>query len=507
MIEHRGVCNLADAQSRCFGLGPSDRMLQFASISFDASIFEIVMGLQVGAAMVLAPQDDLLPGEPLLQVLRQHAVTAVTLPPTALTQMPSGDLPALHTITVAGEACPPELVQQWGSRRRFFNLYGPTESTVWASYQLCKPGEPVTIGRPISNARLYVLDQYLQPVPVGVAGELCIGGAGLARGYLHRPELTAEKFLPDPFCAEPGERIYRTGDLVRYRRDGNIEFLGRIDHQVKVRGFRIELGEIETTLAARDDIREAVVVARGDSLQERRLVAYVVPQGNRELSLRELRNYLKESLPEFMIPGAFVVLDAFPLTPNGKVDRQALPSPDEQRMALEVEFIAPRTPVEQTLADIWQQLLNVERVGINDNFFELGGDSILSIQIIARAAQAGIRLTPKQLFQHQTIAELAVEAGSETVAAEQGTLTGAVALTPIQHWFVQRKLSAPWHFNQSMLLESTAELDTNRLEQALHAVLQHHDALRIRLIQTSSRLVTNDGRSGCNAETPAHSRP
>ena len=204
MIEHRGVCNLADAQSRCFGLGPDDRMLQFASISFDASIFEIVMGLQVGAAMVLAPQDDLLPGEPLLQVLRRHAVTAVTLPPTALTQMPSGDLPALHTITVAGEACPPELVQQWGSRRRFFNLYGPTESTVWASYQLCKPGEPVTIGRPISNARLYILDQHLQPVPVGVAGELCIGGAGLARGYLNRPELTAEKFLPDPFCTETG---------------------------------------------------------------------------------------------------------------------------------------------------------------------------------------------------------------------------------------------------------------------------------------------------------------
>jgi len=481
MIEHQGVCNLADAQARCFGLGPDDRMLQFASISFDASIFEIVMGLQVGAAMVLARQDDLLPGDPLLDVLSRHQVTAVTLPPTALSQLPASDLPALQTITVAGEACPPELVEQWAVNRRFFNLYGPTESTVWASFQQCAPGQPVTIGRPISNARLYVLDEYQQPVPVGVAGELCIGGAGLARGYLNRPDLSAEKFLPDPFRSEEDARIYRSGDLVRYLPDGNIEFLGRIDHQVKVRGFRIELGEIETALAARDDIREAVVIARGESLQDKRLVAYIIPQPGSALSLSDLRSYLQESLPEFMVPGAFVELDAFPLTPNGKVDRTRLPSPDEQRMALEVQYIAPRTAAEKTLAEIWSTLLNVEQVGINDNFFELGGDSILSIQIIARAGQAGLHLTPKQLFQHQTIAELAAAAGSEVIAAEQGLLTGDVPLTPIQHWFTQRGLAEPGHFNQSMLLDTDADLDESCLKQSLLALLEHHDSLRLRL--------------------------
>jgi amino acid adenylation domain-containing protein/non-ribosomal peptide synthase protein (TIGR01720 family) len=487
MIEHQGVCNLADAQARCFGLGPDDRMLQFASISFDASIFEIVMGLQVGAAMVLAPQDDLLPGEPLLHLLKKHAVTAVTLPPTALSQLPPGDLPALHTITVAGEACPPELVEAWAVNRRFFNLYGPTESTVWASYQQCEPGQPVTIGRPISNARLYVLDEYQQPVPVGVAGELCIGGAGLARGYLNRPELSAEKFLPDPFRNDGHARIYRTGDLVRYRPDSNIEFLGRIDHQVKVRGFRIELGEIEAVLAGREDIREAVVVARGASLQDKQLVAYIIPRSGSGLSLTELRSYLKQSLPEFMVPGAFVELDAFPLTPNGKVDRAALPSPDDQRMATEEAYVAPRTAAEKMLADIWCTLLNVARVGVNDNFFELGGDSILSIQIIARAALAGLRLTPKQLFQHQTIAELAAVAGSEVIAAEQETLTGDVPLTPIQHWFTQRRLAEPWHFNQAMLLESDTHLDAQALQQALGALLIQHDALRLRLEESTAR--------------------
>ncbi len=486
VIEHQGVCNLADAQARCFGLGPDDRMLQFASISFDASIFEIVMGLQVGAAMVLAPQNDLLPGTPLLEVLKRHAVTAVTLPPTALSQLPASDLPALHTITVAGEACPPELVEEWATGRRFFNLYGPTESTVWASYQQCEPGKPVTIGRPITNARLYVLDAYQQPAPIGVAGELCIGGAGLASGYLNRPELSAEKFLPDPFRTENDARIYRTGDLVRYLPNGNIEFLGRIDHQVKVRGFRIELGEIEAILAARDDIREAVVIARGSSLQDKKLVAYLIPRPGSELSLSELRSYLKESLPEFMVPGTFVELEAFPLTPNGKVDRAALPSPDDQRMETEARYVAPQTAAEKILADIWSGLLGVEHVGINDNFFELGGDSILSIQIIARASQAGLRLTPKQLFQHQTIAELATAAGSEIVAAEQDVLTGDIPLTPIQHWFTQRELAEPWHFNQSMLLESNSALDESILEQSLHALITHHDALRMRLAESAA---------------------
>jgi len=481
MIRHQGVCNLADAQQRAFGLGPDDRMLQFASISFDASIFEIVMGLQVGAAMVLAPQDDLLPGEPLLEVLQRHAVTAVTLPPTALTQLPPAQLPDLHTITVAGEACPPELMQNWASnKRRFFNLYGPTESTVWASYTRCIPGERVTIGKPISNARLYVLDEHQQPVPVGVPGELCIGGAGLARGYLNRPELSAEKFLADPFRDEDDARIYRSGDLVRFLPDGNIEFLGRIDHQVKVRGFRIELGEIENALGEHPDVSETVVLARGAELASRQLVAYLVPRAGCELSLTDLRAHLQERLPEFMVPAAFVSLDEFPLTPNRKVDRDALPEPEEHRLTQESEYVAPRTAAEIALADIWQAVLNLDQVGINDNFFELGGDSILSIQIIARAAQAQLHLTPKQLFEYQTIAELAVAAASERkITAEQDLVTGPVALTPIQAWFTGRGPVDAHHFNQSQLLESPQDLDRNLLNQALNLVVEHHDALRL----------------------------
>ncbi|MDP6151442.1 MAG: amino acid adenylation domain-containing protein [Gammaproteobacteria bacterium] len=490
MIRHKGVCNLADAQARAFGLGPKDRMLQFASISFDASIFEIVMGLQVGAAMVLAPQDELLPGKPLLQTLDDKKVTAVTLPPTALSQLPAAELPLLKTVTVAGEACPPELVEQWGVNRRFFNLYGPTESTVWASFARCKPGDTVTIGKPITNTRLYVLDENLQPVPVGVAGELCIGGEGLARGYLNRKELSAEKFHVDPFRDEADARIYRTGDRVRFLPDGNIDFLGRIDHQVKVRGFRIELGEIETTLSARGDVREAVVIARGDSLQNKQLVAYIIPQGGSQLSLGELRAHLKESLPEFMIPAAFVVLKEFPLTPNGKVDRDALPEPDDKRLALEVEYVAPRDHAERVLAKIWKDLLNVEQVGIHDNFFELGGDSILSIQIIARASQEDLRLTPKQLFEHQTISELAATAGTGgIISADQGIVTGSLPLTPIQSWFAERALAEPQHFNQSQLFECESELDGELLEQAFQALLMHHDALRMTVTQESGNRV------------------
>ena len=484
MIPHRGVCNLAEAQSQVFCLGPQDRMLQFASISFDASIFEIIMGLHAGAAMVMASRDDLLPGAPLLHVLEQHKVTAVTLPPTALSQLSPTRLPHLHTITVAGEACPPELVSDWGTDRRFFNLYGPTETTVWASYTRCKPGEPVTIGKPIINARLYILDEHLQPVPVGVPGELCIGGAGLARGYLNQAELTAAKFRQDPFVDTPDARIYLSGDRVRFLANGNIEFLGRIDQQLKVRGFRIEPGEIENALTARDDVRDAIVVARGGDQTARQLIAYIVSQDGAELSLTDLRKHLKQSLPDYMVPAAFVQLEQFPLTPNGKIDRDALPEPDDNRMTLATEYVAPRTAAERILAEIWSELLHIEQVGIHDNFFELGGDSILSIQIIARAAQHQLQFSPKQLFQHQTIAEIAAVANeSKRVLTEQGAVAGVVLLTPIQHWFTERNTDYPQHFNQSQLFECGEQLDPGALERAFHKVAEHHDALRIRVWQ------------------------
>ncbi|MDG1462564.1 MAG: amino acid adenylation domain-containing protein, partial [Gammaproteobacteria bacterium] len=477
MVEHHSVCNLVDAQKHAFGLGTEDRMLQFASISFDASIYEIVKGLSSGAALCIASVDEVLPGNPLLELLQSKAVTTVTLPPSALYQLPIAPLPALKTITVAGEACPPELVSRWQPGRRFFNLYGPTEFTVWATYKECFPGEPITIGRPISNAQAYVLDENLQPLPVRVPGELCISGSSLARGYWNRKELSAEKFVTNPFSSDPDARMYRTGDRVQFNTNGEIEFLGRIDHQVKVRGFRIELGEIENRLAEHPEVEECLVVADGRTLDDKQLIAYIIT--NAEPALNELRSHLQQSLPDFMVPSGFVTLGEWPLTPNGKIDRKALPAAGSSKLSVSTEYVGPTTRNEEILADIWGELLGGNQPGVHDNFFELGGDSILSIQIIARATQRGLHLTPKQLFQNQTIAELAlaISADAPVVEAEQGRVLGDVLLTPIQQWFLNQDLADAQHFNQSMLLAADSELDPIILEQALHLLTDQHDAL------------------------------
>nr|UXE44290.1 linear gramicidin synthase subunit B [uncultured bacterium] len=484
-VPHRGLCNVVAAQLAGLGVRPGSRVLQFASLSFDASIFEVVMALGSGSTLCLGSSEQLMPGPDLARFLKDAVITTVTLPPSALTATTVEELPALRTITVAGEACPEELVKQWGAGRRFYNLYGPTESTIWASYSECFPGggRPL-IGRPIANTQLYLLDRHFQAVPVGVPGELYIGGAGVARGYLNRPSATAEKFVPDPFSGEAGGRLYRTGDLARYLPDGKLEFLGRIDQQVKVRGFRIEPGEIESTLLQHSGVREAIVLSREAAPGEKRLVAYVVPS-NGALSASELREHLKQSLPEYMVPSAFVVLEALPLSPNGKVDRKALPAPDGSRPELESAYEAPRTATEKALAEIWTEVLRVERVGIHDNFFELGGDSILSIQIIARANQAGLRLTPRQVFQHQTIAGLATVAGTGAAAAgEQGSVSGATPLTPIQRWFFELDLNDAHHFNQSRLLQLPPTVPPAHVERAVASLVAHHDALRLRFSPT-----------------------
>jgi acyl-coenzyme A synthetase/AMP-(fatty) acid ligase/acyl carrier protein len=313
----------------------------------------------------------------------------------------------------------------------------PTETaidvTAWACKRDRESTEPIIpIGSPIANVQIYLLDAELRLVPVGIPGELYIGGIALARGYLNRPELTAEKFIPNPFnnskfkipnskIQNPqSERLYRTGDIARYRPDGNIEYLGRSDHQVKVRGFRIELGEIEAVLSQHPVVQEAIVLVREDVPGDKRLVAYVVASQFNPKS-NDLRHFLSERLPEYMVPSIFVQLEAIPLTPNGKADRKALPEPDTTRPELDNAFIAPRTPIETKLAEIWAEVLRVERVGIRDNFFELGGDSILSLQIVAKANQTGLKLTPKELFNHQTIAELAtVILTTEGLQTEQG---------------------------------------------------------------------------------------
>ncbi|MBO3458249.1 amino acid adenylation domain-containing protein [Aetokthonos hydrillicola Thurmond2011] len=411
LLQHRGLSNLAEAQIEVFNLQPSNRILQFASLSFDASIFEIVMALRTGATLYLANKESLVPGQPLLQLLREKAITHVTLPPAVLAILPSESLPALQTIICAGESCTEDIVKRWWKpQRRFFNAYGLTESTVWSTVvEIDTISEKPPIGRPIANTQIYILDKHLQPLPIGIPGELYIGSDGLAQGYINRPEFTNEKFIPNPFIPKNKARLYKTGDLARYLNDGNIEFLGRIDNQVKIRGFRIELSEIETALSQHKTVQKAVVITKEHVSGDKYLVAYIVPNLESQNFVSLLRNFLKEKLPEYMVPKVFVVLDSLPLTANGKVDRRALTELNSPaNRIIDKTFIAPRTPTESTLAKIWAEVLNVERVGIYDNFFDLGGDSLLTVRLLKEIGkQLGRELPLSTLFLNPTIESLA----------------------------------------------------------------------------------------------------
>ena len=506
MVENNGLVNLVLAQIKTFEIDASSRILQFASFSFDASASEISTALLVGASLTLIAKETLLDTDQFTGLLVGQQITHVTLPPSFLNSLSEQGFSDLQTLVVAGETCPVEMMKRWSQNLRFINAYGPTENTVCASAAVCFPDmDAVSIGKPIANTRIYILNTQHQPQPPGIPGELCIAGAGLARGYLNRPGLTAEKFVELELFGKV-ERVYKTGDLARWLPDGNLEFLGRIDHQVKLRGFRIELGEIEAVLGQFEPVQEAVV-----SLYEadgnKRLVAYLVVNGQWTESsdpcsvasgqkegldihatssrvtdhgqlTTALATFLKSRLPDYMIPASFMILDSLPLTPNGKIDRKALPAPEFQ--ATET-YEAPRSDIEGKLARIWCQLLKLDSIGIHENFFELGGDSILSIQAVARARQSGLQLTPKDLFEHQTIAQLARVVGFGVATdAEQGLVTGTAPLTPIQHWLLNRQAPECWHFNQSVLLEVPSGLNTDALRLAFAAVIAHHDALRSR---------------------------
>ena len=424
LLQHRGLCNLASAQKHAFGITPSCRILQFSSLSFDASVWEIVMALLGGATLILAPREELASGQGLLQMMREQRVTTVTIPPSVLAVVPDDPLPDLDTIITAGEKCPPDLATRWSRGRRFFNAYGPTETTVCATIMHVVGSWPLgpPIGRPITNTRVYLVDENMQPVPPGVPGELLVGGVSLARGYLGRPDATAEKFVPDPFGESPGARLYRTGDLARYLADGNIEYLGRIDTQVKVRGFRIELGEIEAVLASHALVREAVAVVREDIPGDKRVVAYVVVSDAAKVTTGELRSFLREHIPDYMIPSMIVFLDSFALTPSGKVDHHALPIPEHTRADLTQAYVPPRTDLERQLADISGSLLGIEKVGIHDNFFDLGGHSLLATQFIARVREKlHVDLPLRTLFETPSIASL-----GEQIMAQQDRQQGSI---------------------------------------------------------------------------------
>ncbi|PPK71873.1 amino acid adenylation domain-containing protein/thioester reductase-like protein, partial [Methylobacter tundripaludum] len=416
LVEHRGVCSVVQAQIALLGIGTHDRVLQFASLSFDAAASETMLALGSGAALYLGTHETLAPGEPLRRFLTENAISLATVTPSTLAALPEDSLPALRTLGVAGEACSAELFGQWAKNRRFFNLYGPTEASICATAWRCETitASAPPIGRPLANVQVYILDALHQPVPIGVAGELYIGGVGVARGYLNRPELTEEKFIANPFGAG---RVYKTGDLTRWLPDGNIEYLGRIDQQVKIRGFRIEPGEIESVLAQHPAVREAVVLARADQFGKPRLVAYLLTDGQ-ESPTGALREWLQGKLPDYMVPAAFVRLETWPLTPNGKLDRQGLPEPDMQ--ANESEYLAPQTLTESALAEVWRKVLNVERVGRQDNFFELGGHSLLLTQLIYHIEAAlGVLPTMRDLFSVPTLSTQAAHLDASMQAQGQ----------------------------------------------------------------------------------------
>ena len=374
------------------------------------------------------------------------------------------------------------------SEAKLYNVYGPTETIIDSTYWPCEErnaDSAIPIGRPIPNARVYILDDLLRLLPIGVAGNLYIGGVGLARGYVRRPDLTAEKFIPDPFSGEPGARLYKTGDLARYRPDGNIEFLGRSDHQVKIRGFRIELGEIEGTLGQHPAVREAIVQVQEDGSGEKRLVAYVAAEEEARPTANELRGFLKDKLPEHMVPAVFVLLDAFPLTANGKVDRRALPTPEGRRPELDEAFVACRTPTEELLADIWRQVLGVERVGIYDNFFQLGGHSLLATQVVSRIREAfQVEMPLRRLFETPTVAGLA-----ESIEGGRGTGLQAPPIVPVPRdgelplsfaqqrlWFIDQLEPGSSVYNFPAAVRLKGPLNLVALKQSLNEIVKRHEA-------------------------------
>ncbi|MFD0648195.1 amino acid adenylation domain-containing protein [Streptomyces malaysiensis subsp. malaysiensis] len=496
LVPHAGLGNFSAAATAHYRVRPGDRVLQFSSPGFDASVLELCSSLLAGAALVVPPEGPLL-GAELASVLRERRVTHALIPPAALATVPPEELhdglPEFRTLIVGAEACPADLVDLWAPGRRLVNSYGPTEATVvatWTDALAAGSGAP-PIGRPLPNTRVFVVDEAARQVPVGATGELCISGAGLARGYLDRPGLTAERFTACPF-GPPGSRMYRTGDLARWNADGELEFLGRADHQVKIRGFRIELGEVEAALARHPRVGAAVVTVREDEPGRKRLVAYVVPPGGgTPPKAAEVRAAAARVLPAHMVPSAYVVLDAFPLTPHRKIDRQALPAP-RSAPGGDSRHIAPRTPTEKALARIWSEVLPVDTVGVADDFLGLGGDSILGVRLLTRVrAELGVELSLRDLLDARTVARLAgrLPAGAADTPDPSDPSVAAIPPAPRDRplplssaqrrlWFLDDLTSGGTEYNTGAGLRLDGPLDAAALHRALDRLATRHDALR-----------------------------
>jgi amino acid adenylation domain-containing protein len=486
LLHHRGVVNLALEQIERYELDSTAKVIQLASFSFDASVAELLMALIPGGTLCLGKRENLMPGPSLVDFIRRHQITIATFTPPALQVMDSRaqGFESLRTIIVAGDACPAELAMSWGRNRRFFDAYGPTETTVCATVGLWEGEGSPHIGQPIHNFQVYVLNPYLQLVPVGVPGELYIGGAGVARGYLNRPDLTVERFLPDPFSPAPDARMYKTGDLVKWRSVGNLEYIGRIDNQVKVRGFRIELGEVEAAVQQASGVTEAAVIVREDEPGDKRLAAYVVGSTNTDAT--RLREGLKKSLPGYMVPSVFVFLNSLPLTPNGKVDRKALarlPAPDNVGGD---SYVAPRDPAEELMAGIWQDVLHLSRVSVEYNFFELGGHSLLATQLVSRIQQVFGKTVPvRAVFEAPTVVELTkrVQSTSDVGAMTCIPLADRSNVLPLSYsqeqlWLIDQMEPGTALYNVPVVWRLRGALHVAGLGQAIQAVVERHESLR-----------------------------
>ncbi|TPG89204.1 amino acid adenylation domain-containing protein [Brevibacillus laterosporus] len=501
MVEHGSVINRLLWMQKKYPIDETDTILQKTAITFDVSVWELFWWALTGAKVCLLPVGGEKNPAVILDTITEQNITTVHFVPSMLhafleytQQRPYQErrhkLASLRRVFASGEALTTSQVAGFHrfiapvNKAQMINLYGPTEATVDVTYFDCLAGETFTsipIGKPIDNTQIYIVNPQNQQQPIGVAGELCIAGAGLARGYLNRPELTAEKFVNNPFL--PSERMYRTGDLARWMSDGNIEYLGRIDHQVKIRGYRIELGEVEVQLLKAESVREAVVVAREDGIGQKALCAYFV--ADRELTVSELRGALSQEMPSYMIPSYFVQLERMPLTMNGKLDRKALPAPGGS-MQTGTEYVAPQTSVEKTLISIWQAVLGSQPIGVLDNYFDLGGDSIKSLQISSRLYQEGYKLELKDLFKYPTVTELSQHIQPVSRIADQGEVKGEARLTPIQSWFFEQKFDDPHHFNQAVMLYRKEGFDETSLRKVMQKITVHHDALRMVFRQTES---------------------
>ncbi len=491
VISHGAICNHMYWMQEAFPLTAGDRVLQKTPFSFDASVWEFYAPLLHGARLVIARPGGHQDAAYLAQMVAQQGITIIQLVPSLLRMLLEeegfGRSTSLRAVFCGGEALSPDLLERFFARFKvpLNNLYGPTECAIDTVFWTCRPGDEngsVPIGRPVANTQLYVLDENLQLLPFGVSGELHIGGAQLARGYLNRPDLTAEKFVPSPFGLEPGCRLYKTGDLVRYREDGALEYLGRIDHQVKLRGFRIELGEIESWLLKHPQVREAVAIVREDKPNDKRLVAYVALRPGDVPTTDELRSYIAKGLPEYMVPSAFVVQTALPMTPNGKVDRQALPAPGTENRSC----AAPTNAVEELLAAIWAQVLGTERVGIHDNFFHIGGHSLMATQLISRVRSAfQVELPLRCLFEMPTVAEIARQVQSlqgraavPAIVPRRGGEYTELSFAQQRLWFLDQLVPASPLYHMPVAIRLSGKLSVDALHQSFNQVVNRHEALR-----------------------------